>query len=511
MNIFKLKIASMMLVLCLIMSGCGKFAFPNSKVENMADKTDEEIEEHDTIIVGGGITGLTSGYYLKEQDFILLEQSNTVGGRTVSEVHKDFSYAKGTEYLGTPESTLAQMIDELGLEPKEIPSPMDAYFDGKEFYYGHDGVERYLINNSSFDDYKKFTKLIADEYQNYDELPELDYNKRMKQLDHITASKWLKDNDIPEVYSKKYNVTAKGLFGATIDEISALNLIPEVAFDYDETDEELTEEAFAARNTEEAIRQEYENAKKEESGSYSFTKGLTELTNKLGDVLGDKVRTSSTVTNISKDGKEYVITYAQNDGKEKKVRGKNVILAVPAPEALRIAADVISKEKKDIMKNIEYASYATVALFSDEPIFNKAFDLAVPDGYYFTDVYDATWVERAYDETKENADGYIMSVYVAPESSSNHELDTISDQELLDNIYRDLDKIFESASSKITGHDIKKFTYGYPVMNPGAYERLLKLHELNEGSLILAGDYMVYPTFEAAVQSGYLASEKINE
>ncbi len=46
-------------------------------------------------------------------------------------------------------------------------------------------------------------------------------------------------------------------------------------------------------------------------------------------------------------------------------------------------------------------------------------------------------------------------------------------------------------------------------MTPGAYTRLTRLHELNTGSLILTGDYMSYPTFEAAVENSWLAAEQV--
>ena len=37
------------------------------------------------------------------------------------------------------------------------------------------------------------------------------------------------------------------------------------------------------------------------------------------------------------------------------------------------------------------------------------------------------------------------------------------------------------------------------------------INKLNTGSLILAGDYMIYPTFEAAADSGEIAAERVME
>lgn len=468
-------------------------------------------ERHEIAIIGGGISGLTAGYYLEDEDFVLLERREDVGGRTVSGTHNSFTYAKGTEYLGTPDSVLSNMIDDLDLEPKEIPSPMDSYFDGKKFYYGHEGIKRYLINNSDKEAYREFVELILSEYGNYDEIPDLNYNYNAEELDYISTSEWLRDNGVPEVYIEKYNVSSKGLFGASLDEISALSFIPEAAYDYE--DENLAELDYTDYENydENDIKEEYEEAKAESSESYTFEKGITELTDKLGEVLDSKIKSGSNVISVTKDDDEYVVKYIDRKGIISTIIAEKVILAVPAPEALKIAPSVISEDKAEILDSIEYASYATVALFSDEPIFNKSFDLAVPDDYFFTDIYDSTWVERYYNEDKDDLKTGIMSVYVAPKVSSDHSLDTMSDEELMENIYNDLDKVFKSASSKVTGYDIERFQHAYPVMSLGAYERLLELDELNEGSLILSGDYLVYPTFEGAVQSGYDAAEKILE
>ncbi|WP_157774670.1 FAD-dependent oxidoreductase [Aeromonas sp. CA23] len=83
-----------------------------------------QVESHDILIIGGGISGLTAGYFLKDKDFILLERNDVVGGRATSGNYKQFSYAKGTEYLGEPDDILTSMVSQLGLDLKEIPSPI---------------------------------------------------------------------------------------------------------------------------------------------------------------------------------------------------------------------------------------------------------------------------------------------------------------------------------------------------------------------------------------------------
>lgn len=104
-----------------------------------------------------------------------------------------------------------------------------------------------------------------------------------------------------------------------------------------------------------------------------------------------------------------------------------------------------------------------------------------------------------------------MSAYIAPKSYKDRSLLAMSDEELLQNLYEDLEQIFPGVRSKIVGYDITRFPYAYPIMTLGAYVRLTRLHEITRGGLLLAGDYMIYPTFEAAAQSGHLAAKKAKD
>ncbi|AMP19882.1 hypothetical protein AZF37_00650 [endosymbiont 'TC1' of Trimyema compressum] len=200
-----------------------------------------------------------------------------------------------------------------------------------------------------------------DKYDEYNEIPQLNYTTQNKYLDNITAGQWLRKNGVQEKYISKYNVTTKGLFGANMDEISALNFIPEAAFDYEDVSYEETVDY--SKFSDKDIENEYFLAKKEKSSSYSFEKGVTELTNKLGEVLGDKIRKNSKVVSVTKKGEDYLVEYMGNGENSRQVLANKIVLAVPSTEETNIASTVITEEKAHIMKQIEYSSYATVALF----------------------------------------------------------------------------------------------------------------------------------------------------
>lgn len=95
--------------------------------------------EKECVIIGGGVSGFTSAYLLRDRDVLLLEAESGFGGRTISGIHNDWYYPEGTEYLGKPDGVLAEIIEKLNLNLIEIPSPMDQIWRDGKFYNGGSG------------------------------------------------------------------------------------------------------------------------------------------------------------------------------------------------------------------------------------------------------------------------------------------------------------------------------------------------------------------------------------
>ncbi|MCP4218078.1 MAG: FAD-dependent oxidoreductase [bacterium] len=501
------KMKKIFLLVLLLATTCNySWAAQKSVVES------DQSSAYDTIIIGGGIAGLSSAYYLKNKSIILLEKENRVGGRTISGSHEGFTYAKGTEYLGEPEDYLARLIADLGLNLVEIPEPMDGRYYAGNFYIGYDRMEDMLVHYSSQAEFNRFVQLLNSLYNSgYTEIPELNLNSQLAALDTISARQWFRDNNFSAIYQEVYNVSSRGLFGASIDEISALSFIPEMAYDYIDDDQIRRQWLQGKSGRKNFSRRRRRIQAAESSGAFTFVTGITEVTDALAADLGNKIQLNATVTGVTLQNGLYNVSYTNGSGSAVTLYAKTVILAVPALIALQLASGILSTEQKSIMQQVSYAPYISVALFSDEPIFNQAFDLAVPDNLFFTDVYDSTWVQRAYDGSLTNKAKYIANIYIAAQSYRDETLLQLSDNDILTQIFSDLNGIFPGAEQKVTGTDIYRFPYAYPVMTNGAYTRLTRLHEITTGNVQLAGDYMIYPTFEAAVETGYLAGEKIKD
>ncbi|OAN13169.1 amine oxidase [Photobacterium jeanii] len=447
-------------------------------------------KEYDYIVVGAGAAGLSAAFTLNEakQDFLILEKNHRVGGIAENGRKGQFHYAKGTEYLGEPYGALRNIVNKLNIPMVEIPTPMDASFYQGKMHVGSDKVALLTDKVSGEKQFKHFLHVLKSNLRMLSKA-------ELKALDNITAKQWFDDNKVDPFIQRRYDVMARGLFGANLNDISALSVLPEVAFDYLDT-----------YSYSELLMPS------DESGSWTTKQGISLITDTIAKSLGSRLRLNSEVTKVAKVGDKYQVTFIQSlpdrqTKKESVVLTKKVIVATPAPIAAWIAKDVLTAQQKTLLSQVKYAQYVTIALFSKTPIFDQAFDLAILDGEVVTDLYDSTWVERHYNPELKTVKEFIASAYLAPKSAADTSLLALTDEQLMATTYDELSKVIPNIKQKVTGYDIKRFKYAYPVMTPGAYSRLATLRKSFNG-VYLAGDYMKYPTIEAAFSSGDEAAKQ---
>ena len=78
----------------------------------------EPTEKIPLVVIGGGVSGLFSSYFLREHRPVILEQASRFGGNSKGESWRGVDYALGASYFmeQSPDSPIAKLYAELGLD-----------------------------------------------------------------------------------------------------------------------------------------------------------------------------------------------------------------------------------------------------------------------------------------------------------------------------------------------------------------------------------------------------------
>jgi len=289
--------------------------------------------ETDVLIIGGGISGLTAGYFLQKQsklDYKILELDKTIGGNSQSGENSFSKFPYGAHYLPIPNSDDHELIQ--FLVEKKIINSIDE--DGLPFFNEddlcHDPHERILQNNywneglmpvknltpkdkNELDKFLSFAEILKnvkgpnDKYVFQIPIHEGDLNDDWRKLDEISFKQYL----IQQGYSSDYlfwylNYSCRDDFGQGIEHISAF-----AGLHY-----------FAARRGKGA------NCKSNEV--LTWAEGNGKLVSLLAETQGNQIHTNQIVRSISvhENGVEIVVQHTST--KEFYLyNAKKIIMAIP--------------------------------------------------------------------------------------------------------------------------------------------------------------------------------------
>jgi len=96
----------------------------------------EEVPAYDAVIIGGGLSGLTTAYLLRNKNILLLEKEARFGGRVKSEQVDEMTNNVGTQFFSDEGGFITRLMDELDIErsrhkPRDVPY---AFFVEGEYY-----------------------------------------------------------------------------------------------------------------------------------------------------------------------------------------------------------------------------------------------------------------------------------------------------------------------------------------------------------------------------------------
>lgn len=392
--------------------------------------------QHDIIIVGGGVSGLSAAYMLSHRDVLLLEKEPHWGGNAYLTEYHGASYATGAAFLDKSE-TAFQFAKEIGLEPLPVEN-WDGTIVKGEFVgdtWG-EGLDRLPYPASVREGFKKFKK----------DLLSIDLKTRSNELYGVPFAKFCAG--YPEEVKLWWDNYGPSNWGAKTEETAAAIGIYEL-------------QAIAGP------------ARKDER--YTWPGGLGAITKKLAEVLqprlSENMQTGATIVSVSQQKNAAEVTYFHN-GELKTASAKAVIMATPKFITRRIVEGLPDKQD-DAMHQIHYIPYPVVNLIFDKPVFNKGYDTWCP-GNRFTDFIVADWVVRKQPGYQQKFN--ILSFYTPMEEEERGLLlSEAGCRKIAESVLHDFQNLF--SGSNVDPIEVHIYRRGHPMYKstPGLYTEVQPL------------------------------------
>ncbi|HZQ07924.1 MAG TPA: NAD(P)/FAD-dependent oxidoreductase [Anaerolineae bacterium] len=438
------------------------------------------VEQHEIVIVGGGIAGLSAAWSLRERDVCVLEAAERVGGRLKSEVREPYWLNLGAHVLklGGPMATLAH---EVGV-PLIEPSGHFIAVAMKGRIVRANSAESMLLRLPLSPSARislaqiglrmrvaEWRAGLLGEHHPGEANVNAQQAEYRTQLDSITFAQFLGAMH-PEVVALM-RVIANRLTGE-LEEISAWVGV-----------EGFSRLWLASR--------------------LNIVGGSAQLALALQNALGAHVQTGARVTAIHQGAAGVEIAYTQR-GEEKLMHAQACIVSVPAPLVRELIRD-LPAERAAALDRIHYTPFVVAGMFTNEMSampWDDLYALAVP-GRSFCMFFNPGNALRTNGARQPR--GSLVVYSVAQRAAA---LLDESDASIRDRYLADLYQIFPQARGIIDQVIIQKWRYGTATGSPG---RRAVRDQLAQpwGRVFFAGDYMMEPDAIDASESGRTAARAV--
>jgi len=429
-------------------------------------------KEVDFVIVGGGMAGLASAYYLQNHNFLLLEQYDSLGGQSRGSTYRGVDYSYGAAYISTVDGLMGELIADLKLTPAKLQPLKNSWRWENTWAVGLEGKNKFY---SELKGLLAECKPIWNELHNGIPVPLAGGN--LEKLDSTPFRDYIKGGS-PAFVSLIDSYLKASLCGG-VDLVSALSAIASL--------EDLVLPTYVFPGGNQALARAIASKIKGERCVQGFVWSVE----------------------IGSNGKSYVI-YSGADQKLHKVACRHVIITAPPLVAARVLHNIPDAVKADLL-GFKYGSYLVANILMRKKKFNGAYDNFVAPPFSFADVVVA---ETPYmEQHKYNPDtmGSVLTMYqpYAPSSEGRSVLQQGDRSTLSASLVNQMVKLIGPIEKDIETVVLSRWGHALAVTKPGFYARISKFNRTaNSGYTLAHSSTQGIPCAESAIAAARLAANR---
>ncbi len=312
-------------------------------------------EKVPVVIVGGGMSGLLSAYFLKDHKPVILEQAERFGGNSRGESWGNIDYSLATAYFGVPEKggAVDTFMKEVGLDGRyrEHTGEDDIFIGGKRY-------TNIWENGTEPESKEQFVKLG----EHFKAVVQEDGGKEYPHIPVIEGQiKYVSDLD--KMTFKEYLEKIVGPLHPHVEEVVEHYFWSAMAASYTEVSAAAGLNFFAA---------DFDKIAVLPGGNGAIAEAV--LAKLLLNIPHTNLRPSSLVFDVRVVNNAVLVSYVDVKDRVYTIQADTVIMSCPKFVAQRLVDD-FEPERIEALSKLRYRSYLVANVLIDRPVKDSFYDL----------------------------------------------------------------------------------------------------------------------------------------